>query len=501
MPYQGLVAGTRPATTLLPRLHTSTDFIRCSELPASFEQHDIFDVRGVGEHVDGLHSLHTVIGVEQRQVAGLRGGVATDVDDAAGRGVKDDVDHVGVHAGARRVGDDDVGPAMSADEVVGEDLTHVAGVELGVGDAVDAAVDLGILDGFGHVFNADDLRRLARDEVGDGAGTGVEVVDERFGIIRLTLEGEVAGDAVEVVGLLGVGLVEALRTDLELQVLHGLVDEVGALERGQLQVADGVVALLVVDVDERADLREHVGDVLHEHLRLILILGAVVVELDEQHPFAGIGVAEHQIAQHPLLRLDVVEGHADFLGIARNLIPYLIVQVIHQPAAVDGVDLVEGAGDVEADARVVARGEVEALVLQLLLGEPPAVAAAELQFVAVFLCLDRTQDRIERRQLDLTDARELVEHLLLFGLQLLLVGQVLPFAAAADAEMLAERSGAHLTLADEAHNAAFGIAVLLLHDLHVDDIAWDAERYEYDQVVVVKQALAFRSNGLDGDAL
>jgi len=30
MPYQGLVAGTRPATTLLPRLHTSTDFIRCA---------------------------------------------------------------------------------------------------------------------------------------------------------------------------------------------------------------------------------------------------------------------------------------------------------------------------------------------------------------------------------------------------------------------------------------------------------------------------------------
>jgi len=32
MPYQGLVAGTRPATTLLPRLHTSTDFIRCAEI-------------------------------------------------------------------------------------------------------------------------------------------------------------------------------------------------------------------------------------------------------------------------------------------------------------------------------------------------------------------------------------------------------------------------------------------------------------------------------------
>ena len=53
------------------------------------------------------------------------------------------------------------------------------------------------------------------------------------------------------VSLFGVGLVEALRSHLEAQLLHRLVDEVGALEGCKVEVADGVVALLVVHVDER----------------------------------------------------------------------------------------------------------------------------------------------------------------------------------------------------------------------------------------------------------
>ena len=31
MPYQGLVAGTRPATTLSPMAYISTDFIGCTQ--------------------------------------------------------------------------------------------------------------------------------------------------------------------------------------------------------------------------------------------------------------------------------------------------------------------------------------------------------------------------------------------------------------------------------------------------------------------------------------
>lgn len=36
---------------------------RCSLLP--FEEYDVFDVVGVGEHVDGLYGLHLVHGVHE----------------------------------------------------------------------------------------------------------------------------------------------------------------------------------------------------------------------------------------------------------------------------------------------------------------------------------------------------------------------------------------------------------------------------------------------------
>ncbi len=49
---------------------------------ASLEQHDIFYVWRMREHVDGLYGLYTIVGIEQLQVACLRGRVARDVDDA-----------------------------------------------------------------------------------------------------------------------------------------------------------------------------------------------------------------------------------------------------------------------------------------------------------------------------------------------------------------------------------------------------------------------------------
>ena len=52
------------------------------------------------------------------------------------------------------------------------------------------------------------------------------------------------------VSLLGVGLIETLWTHLELQILHQLEDVVVALEEAELQVVDGIVALLVVHVHE-----------------------------------------------------------------------------------------------------------------------------------------------------------------------------------------------------------------------------------------------------------
>ena len=70
--------------------------------------------------------------------------------------------------------------------------------------------------------------------------------------------------AVEVIGLFGIRLVERLGTHLEAQVLHCLEDVVVTLEGQNVLVTDGVVALLVVQIHQRGNLRELVGNVLHE---------------------------------------------------------------------------------------------------------------------------------------------------------------------------------------------------------------------------------------------
>ena len=101
----------------------------------------------------------------------------------------------------------------------------------------------------------------------------------------------------------------------------------------------------------------------------------------------------------------------------------------------------------------------------LLAREPTLVAASKLQLVAVFSCLLRTHDGRNLRQLHLAYSAQLVIYLLLLGLELLLVGQVLPLASAAHAEMLAKWCRAYLTIFYKADHLRLAITVFLLLDL------------------------------------
>ena len=83
------------------------------------------------------------------------------------------------------------------------------------------------------------------------------------------------------VGLLGVGLVETLGPHFEFQVFHGFVDEVGAFESGDFQIADGVVAFLIVHIDKRTDLGKPVGKMLQQLVGPVLVARLVVVELHQ----------------------------------------------------------------------------------------------------------------------------------------------------------------------------------------------------------------------------
>ena len=101
------------------------------------EEEDVLDVGGMGEHIDGLDSGHAVVGVEIVQVTRLCGGVARHVDDTLWGGLEDGLHHVWVHAGAWRVGDDYIRTSVFGDELVGQYVLHVAGVEERVSDTVD----------------------------------------------------------------------------------------------------------------------------------------------------------------------------------------------------------------------------------------------------------------------------------------------------------------------------------------------------------------------------
>ena len=239
---------------------------------------------------------------------------------------------------------------------------------------------------------------------------------------------------------------------------------------------------------------------LHELLRQRLVSRRVIMELDEQHPLARVGVAEHEVTQQSFLRAHVVERHAYLLGIALDLIANLVVKVIHEPALTNGVDLIEGTRDMEADGSVVAIFEIEVLVGKFFLCEPPTVTATKLEFVAIGCGLDRAKDRRDRRQVDLADTRQLIKDLLLLGFKLLLIGQILPFAAAADAEMLAERLRTHLALLDKVDDTSFSIFVFLTVNLDIHNIAGNAEWHEDHTVVVMEKTFAFSSYGFDGDS-
>ena len=169
--------------------------------------------------------------------------------------------------------------------------------------------------------------------------------------------------------LFGVCLIETLRSDLEPQFLHCLENMVVALEYAHFQIAERVVALLVVHVEQRRYLRKHGCDVLHKTFCALLVALLVVMELYDDHPLPGVGVAYHDVAQEPVLLPEVEEGHADRQRIVAYRVAYAVVQVVHEHAPLYRQYLVERSCDVESDG--VHACAVEAVARRYLLFREP----------------------------------------------------------------------------------------------------------------------------------
>ena len=65
-------------------------------------------------------------------------------------------------------GDNHIGLSVLSDEVISQNIFHVASIEEGIINAVQLRVNLGVLDGLRHVLDTDHLARLLCHEVGNG---------------------------------------------------------------------------------------------------------------------------------------------------------------------------------------------------------------------------------------------------------------------------------------------------------------------------------------------
>ena len=94
----------------------------------------------VGEHVDGLYATNIILGRQKTKVAGLRGGVATDVYNLSWRCRQQLGDNTFMHSGTRRVGDDHIRSAIRLDELGREHLSHIASIEHSIVEAVPLGI-------------------------------------------------------------------------------------------------------------------------------------------------------------------------------------------------------------------------------------------------------------------------------------------------------------------------------------------------------------------------
>ena len=188
-----------------------------------------------------------------------------------------------------------------------------------------------------------------------------------------------------------------------------------------------------------------------------------------------------------MLTADVVERITPLDAQLADEQAQLVAQLVLQPAALDVQHLVKGPGDVET--RRIAVRELHAAV-ELLAREPTLVREREFQLVAVVGCRCRAQNRVDGGDGHLGNALHRVHHLLLLALQLVLVGQMLPLAAAAQPEVLAHGLHTQLTGLHQPLDMPLGIAVLLAVDFQVDHVARSTIGHKHHQVVPAAQALA-----------
>ena len=451
---------------------------------------NVFDMLGVREHVDRLDAGHPVFGNQKGEVAGLCGGVAADIYNFSWLHGEQLLDHFFVHAGAWRVGDDHVGLAVGDHEVGGEDLGHVARMELDIGDMVLQGILTGRHHGVFDIFDAYDTAAEVGQEECDGASAGVEVIDHVVGGHL----GKLGHEAVKPLGLARVSLVEGLGAYGEMEVggaivvLHDFGKVVAAGECHGGEVGIGVVHLIVEDVLQRGDLGELVAQVLHEAFPS----GVVFRNDKHHHPLASAGVADDEVAEAASVVAYIVVRKGMCLGIVAHREAYLVAQVLLEGAMFDVQHLVKKGRDVESQCTVGLDFPfgVNGCVLGWGQFVPCAGGKSEFQLVTIVEYIFRATDGEHALTVDVTEPFKVVADLLLLGSELLVVLEVLPTAAATGAEMGALGGGTLVAVVFDIHRAALGIFLFLLENLDIYDIARHYKGEEDDHAINMCDGLA-----------
>lgn len=131
----------------------------------------------VWEHIYWLNFNNLVVYVQQLQVACLSGRITTHIYYSLWLCPEDCINYILVHTGTRRVGDDNVWLSVLGDELISKNVLHIPCIEVGIVYAIKLRVYLCILNSLWNIFNANNFLGFTSYEIGDGARTSVEVID------------------------------------------------------------------------------------------------------------------------------------------------------------------------------------------------------------------------------------------------------------------------------------------------------------------------------------
>ena len=91
---------------------------------------------GVGEHIYRLYFYNFIVCIKQLQVACLSSRITAYINYSLWLCSENCVDNILMHTCTWRVCDDDIRLSVLGYEIIGKDVLHISGVEIGIADSI-----------------------------------------------------------------------------------------------------------------------------------------------------------------------------------------------------------------------------------------------------------------------------------------------------------------------------------------------------------------------------